>query len=128
MAAFALFSQLPTEIRFKIWLEAIPDDEPEVCLTWPGDLPAHVVEEDPLSELPVLLLTVDMGFPAIMHVCRESRALTQDSILSGLRFRPSRLARCLTPFRCFNPDLDFLPRAHEALQDGGGLGGSALLR
>ena len=115
MASFALFSSLPTEVRLKIWLETISDDEEEVCLCWPGDVPAHVVEDEPLGELPVLPLTVDTGFPVAMHVCRESRALIRDSRLSGVRFRSSYLARCLTPFRRFNPDIDILYLSHDSI-------------
>ncbi len=115
MAAFTLFPSLPTELRRSIWLEAVPDDEEEVCLPWPGDVPAHVVEDDPLSELPVLPLTVDTAFPVTMHVCRESRALTQDSRLSSVRFRASRLARCMTPFRRFRPDKDVLYLSHDSV-------------
>ncbi|KAK3175691.1 hypothetical protein K4F52_010046 [Lecanicillium sp. MT-2017a] len=115
MASFSLFSSLPAEIRLKIWLATIPDDQEEVCLCWPGDAPGQVVEDDPLSELPVLPLTVDTGFPAAMHVCRESRALIQDSRLSGVWFRASYLARCMAPFRRFNPDLDELYLSHDSI-------------
>jgi hypothetical protein len=115
MASFALFSSLPTEVRLKIWLETIPDDEEEVCLCWPGDVPAQMIEDDPFSELPVLPLTVDTGFPVAMHVCRESRALIQDPRLSGVRFRSSYLARCMTPFRRFKPDIDILYLSHDSI-------------
>lgn len=115
MASFSLFSSLPTEIRLKIWLATIPDDEEEVCLCWPGDVPNQRAEDDPLSELPVLPLTVDTGFPVAMHVCREPRALIQDSRLSGVRFRASYLARCMTPFRRFNPDIDVMFLSHDSI-------------
>ncbi|KXX78315.1 hypothetical protein MMYC01_206234 [Madurella mycetomatis] len=49
-------------------------------------------------------MTVETAFPALMHVCRESR----DFVLkhSRLSFRSSRKARCEEPFRLFRSDLD----------------------
>lgn len=102
------FGDLPYELRLQIWVLTIPEDEEEVCLCWPGDLPGYTALLGPLNDIPVLPLTVDTGFPVAMHICRESRAIAQNTRLSGTRFRPSHVARCMTPFRRFRPELDVL--------------------
>lgn len=116
---FGMFGDLPPEIRLRIWLLTIPDDEEEVCICWPNG-PSTSFEEDaqfqPFDDLPVLPLTVDTAFPAAMHVCRESRALVQNTKLSGVRFRASYVARCMTPFRCFRPELDVLYVDNESVR------------
>lgn len=115
MDDFALSPKLPPEIRQQIWLLTIPDDQEEVCLCWPGDFPAESHLEIELYEnLPVLPLTVDAAFPVAMHVCREARAMVTDSKLSNARFRTSHVAKCMTPFRCFRPELDVLYLGHDS--------------
>ncbi|GAB1317152.1 hypothetical protein MFIFM68171_07362 [Madurella fahalii] len=49
-------------------------------------------------------MTVDTGFPALMHVCHESRDFVMKH--SRLRFRSSREARCKVPFGPFRFELD----------------------
>lgn len=109
MSSFPLFPHLPPEIRLSIWLFAVPADVSEVCLPWPSAAPLSTERgAQPADFLPVLPLTVDTGFPAAMHACREARAVLRDTRRSGVRFRASRLAHCMVPFRVFRPDLDVL--------------------
>lgn len=112
MDKFPRFPLLPAKIRHRIWLFTIPEDEEEVCLTWPGcsDVahPPDPPDPDALYDVPTMPLTVDTGFPRAMHVCRDSRRLVQDSKVSGVLFRTSHVAGCMTPFRHFRPDLDIL--------------------
>lgn len=116
MVQLSGFSKLPVEVRLKIWLHSVPDDETEVCLPWPFNVPntAHT-GGDPLYELPCQPLTVDVAFPVAMHVCREARSAIQDSRRSGVRFRMSEEAGCPAPFRCFRPELDILYLSHEGI-------------
>ncbi|KAJ4158471.1 uncharacterized protein LMH87_008995 [Akanthomyces muscarius] len=110
------FSDLPIEVRLTIWLLIIPDDEEGVCLIWPGHSPGSVGEgQPPLAYLPVLPLTVDTGFPLAMHICRESRAVALNPKAGGVRLRASHVARCMTPFRCFRPELDVLYLDQESI-------------
>lgn len=121
MDHFPLFPNLPTEIRLQIWRYSMPDDdEPEVCLLWPSNVPGYhaasaLAEHEPLYELPCQPLTVDVAFPVGMHVCREARSVMQDSRRSGVRFRASEAAGCPTPFRWFRPDFDVLYLGHDAI-------------
>ncbi|ODA80987.1 hypothetical protein RJ55_03947 [Drechmeria coniospora] len=101
---FVRFRSLPTEIREVIWLLSLPADEPEVCLMWPVNLFER--EEGPASMRPSRPFIVDTAFPAMMHVCHESRVLAQDSKRSRVRFRWSIAAACPVPFRHYRPDLD----------------------
>lgn len=110
------FSDLPAEIRLLIWSLIIPNVKEEVCLLWPGHSPGRVGEgESPFVQLPVLPLTVDTGFPLAMHICRESRAVALDPKVGGVRLRASHVARCMTPFRCFRPELDVLYLDQESI-------------
>ncbi|OAQ61399.1 hypothetical protein VFPPC_14563 [Pochonia chlamydosporia 170] len=102
--AFHNFGALPLEIRQSIWLFSLPMPEPEVCLMWPVNL--YQRYEGPESTMPSEPYVVDTAFPVLMHVCRESRAMVQNSTLSGVLFRSSTLAGCAVPFRYFDPELD----------------------
>ncbi|KAK1978502.1 hypothetical protein LZ30DRAFT_598993, partial [Colletotrichum cereale] len=68
---FHLFGELPPEIRALIWLLALPEDEPEVCIVQPAC-------NTPQS------LIVYTAFPVLMHVCHESRQFVQNPRLSGI--------------------------------------------
>ncbi|KAI5865181.1 hypothetical protein GGS23DRAFT_413132 [Durotheca rogersii] len=111
LPAFPQFGALAPELRDIIWAYALPDDTPEVCIPWPlEEFPASSRENDdgggfaaPWPE-PLDPLLVDTGFPALMHTCRESRAVAE----ARTRLRWSPLARCATPFRAYRPDLDEL--------------------
>lgn len=107
MESFHAFANLPAEIRLKIWYHSVPDDEPEVCLLWPATVPSTNIRDE-RAMIPCQPLTVDVPFPAAMHVCREARCAVQDTQRSGVRFRASEGAGCPTPFRLFHPDLDIL--------------------
>lgn len=98
------FIDLPLEIRQSIWLFSLPADEPEVCLVWPVKLRRFY--DDYETRPPAQPFVVDTGFPVAMHVCRESRAIARNQVLSGLRFRSSTAAGCPVPFRAFRPELD----------------------
>ncbi|KAM3434935.1 hypothetical protein NHJ13734_005793 [Beauveria thailandica] len=109
MGGFTIFPHLPIEIRLRIWLFSVPDDEAEICLPWPGSVPNSLYAyTNPLYTLPCQPLTVDVVFPVAMHVCREGRSVVQDSQRSGVFFRASQAAGCPTPFRHFRPELDVL--------------------
>ena len=101
------FSDPPFDIRLLIWLFIIAENEEEVCLCWPGDAPEYPGEQ-PLEHPPVLPLTVDTACPLGMHICRESRVVALNPSMGGVRLRASHVARCMTPFRCFRPELDVL--------------------
>lgn len=53
-------------------------------------------------------MRVNTAFSVLMHVNRESRQFAQRTTSSGLRYRSSRLAGCMVPFRLFDPELDSL--------------------
>lgn len=115
--AFPNFGSLPLEIREQIWLFSLPADEPEVCLMWPVYL--HQRFEGPESTIPSSPFVVDTAFPGLMHVCRESRTLVQNSHISGVRFRSSASAGCPVPFRRFCPELDTMYLGSENIIDVG---------
>jgi hypothetical protein len=106
--SFSRFGSLPPELREQIWMLCLPADEPEVCLMWPVYLHSKYEGPEGLPEasLPSRPFVVDTAFPALMHVCRESRSTVQNSQRSGVRFRNSSAAGCLVPFRHYRPDLD----------------------
>ena len=111
---FPIFCRFPKEIREIIWLYSLPPDEPEVCLMWPVNL--YERDEGPRGMQPTQPFVVDIGFPAMMHACQESRALVQNTKRSGVRFRSSTAAGCPVPFRRYRPDLDTLYWGSENFQ------------
>ncbi|KAL7627983.1 hypothetical protein AAE478_002179 [Parahypoxylon ruwenzoriense] len=110
---FTVFNDLPAELRNMIWSYALPDDSPEVCIPWPLEERPARPEQPEIGgsgsfsarwPAPLEPLLVDIGFPALMHVCRESREVA----VSHTRFRYSAMAGCPVPFRAFRADLDIL--------------------
>ncbi|KXH43822.1 hypothetical protein CSAL01_03984 [Colletotrichum salicis] len=96
---FHLFGELPPEIRAEIWKLSLPEVEPEVC----------IVESS--CDTPQSLL-VYTAFPALMHVCHESRQFVQNSRLSDIKFtRPDSATdkiEFFVPFRHYQPEMDTL--------------------
>ena len=92
-ATFPRFMQLPKELRDAVWRYAMPEDVPEILFyDGPGSLEDD--EEDPVM--------VNTGYPALMHVCSESRAVARRETY----FDYSRNAEAEIPMRTFRPDLD----------------------
>ncbi|KAJ3489618.1 hypothetical protein NLG97_g5960 [Lecanicillium saksenae] len=112
-----MFSDLPLELRLKIWFFTIPDDDEKVCLSWPCGVSTASQDDGqvrPLEDLPMLPVIVDVAFLHSMHVCRESRAEAQDKKQNGVRCRASHVAR-MTPFRHVRPELDVLYLSHDSI-------------
>ncbi|CEJ92269.1 hypothetical protein VHEMI07930 [[Torrubiella] hemipterigena] len=106
---FILFSRLPLELRQRIWLLAVGEDQQAVCPIWPLNLVYDGTRRFETAEtLPLLPLTVDTSYPTVMHVCQESRATIQNLAQNSVRFRKSEAAGCDTPFRLYDPDMDIL--------------------
>lgn len=85
-----------------IWGLSLPEDEPEVCISWPTYIDGYQQLQEPYL--------VDVAFPVLMHICRETRQFalappTEHSHLSP-RFRFSKEADCRVPYRHFRPELD----------------------
>lgn len=99
---FTLFNNLPSELRHIIWRLSLPDDEPEVFILRRTDPQCHQ-KDDPPRPPP---MTVDTAFPALMHVCHESRSVVLQN--NSIRFRFSAAAGCDVPCRQFRPELDTL--------------------
>ncbi|KAK7954611.1 hypothetical protein PG996_015419 [Apiospora saccharicola] len=93
-ATFLKFMQLPKELRDAIWRYAMPEDVPEL-LFYNG--PASMEEDN--NEESVM---VNTGYPALMHVCSESRVVAKRETC----FDYSRNAEAEIPMRKFCPDLD----------------------
>ncbi|KAK8001534.1 hypothetical protein PG991_013756 [Apiospora marii] len=91
---FPMFMQLPKELRDAVWRYAIPEDVPELLFY---DGPGSLWEDD--GEDPVM---VNTGYPALMHVCSESRVVARRETY----FDYSRNAEAEIPMRKFRPDLD----------------------
>ncbi|KAF5492017.1 hypothetical protein CGCS363_v010939 [Colletotrichum siamense] len=96
-------SVLPPEIRAMVWKFSLPDDVPEVCIFQKPSIFATSVFST---------LVVDTAFPALVHVCRETRYFVFNTKISGIPFRYSDLAGCDTPYRPFRNELDTLLNAH----------------
>ncbi|KAF0320191.1 hypothetical protein GQ607_012612 [Colletotrichum asianum] len=96
-------SVLPPEIRAMVWKFSLPDDVPEVCVFQKPSIYATSVFST---------LVVDTAFPALVHVCRETRYFVFNTKISGITFRYSDLAGCDTPYRPFRNELDTLLNAH----------------
>lgn len=99
------FTGFPFELRHLIWGFALPDDEPEVLI-----LEAEHVLERPVGGTAPMM--VDTAFPALMHVCRESRNFViTNAGRFGIHTRicPEGAAGGCTisvPCRPFRPELD----------------------
>lgn len=78
----------------------MPDPEPEVCIVWPLAIQYWKAEK------PALPFMVDTAWPAVVHVCRDARAILLRSGLVRLRY--SQLAGFDVPCREFNPCIDTL--------------------
>ncbi|KAH9238022.1 hypothetical protein K456DRAFT_1721613 [Colletotrichum gloeosporioides 23] len=96
-------SVLPPEIRAMVWKFSLPDDVPEVCVFQKPSIYATSVFST---------LVVDTAFPALVHVCRETRYFVFNTKISGISFRYSDLAGCDTPYRPFRNELDTLLNAY----------------
>ncbi|KAI8228709.1 hypothetical protein K4K57_007670 [Colletotrichum sp. SAR 10_99] len=107
---FTHFQRLPTELRDAIWKFALPEDEPEVCIAHPGMLKKS-------WQYPRKLFIVYTAYPALMHICQESRAFAQNLQLSGVRFTTHQGTTARVPFRFFQPDFDTLFCTRANLQD-----------
>ncbi|KAI1851755.1 hypothetical protein JX266_003217 [Neoarthrinium moseri] len=90
VVSFPQFKTLPAEIRGLIWEFAIPGDVPEL----------HIVK--PYSKWPHCYPTVDIAFPAVLHVSREAR----QCVLRRLKMRDCPAIGFQVPCRDFRPDLD----------------------
>lgn len=87
------FNDFPAEIRSLIWEHAIPDDVSEVHILRPSSIRPHAFP------------TVDMAFPAAMHVSQEAR----ESCMRRLRMRHCPDFNGLkVPCRDFRPELDVM--------------------
>lgn len=91
MKQFYGFSDSPTEVRHQIWLHCVPDNEAEVCRTWPSNVPSTA------------FVRIDTG------------SATQDSRRNGVLCRASQTAGCQTPFRSFRPELGVLFLSHDGI-------------
>ncbi|CAJ2511215.1 Uu.00g068400.m01.CDS01 [Anthostomella pinea] len=113
---FTRFSALPPELRHMIWAFALPPDtqelhilqtpNPAVASAWvqsatatstPASIPSA------LGPAPAFL-TVQTGYPVLMHASREARRTAQ----SRTTLTWSEEARCAIPTRAFRPDMDIL--------------------
>ncbi|KAI9148271.1 hypothetical protein HJFPF1_12099 [Paramyrothecium foliicola] len=98
------FTTLPREIKWMIWANAVPEDTSEVCILWPLYFPRSEKAHEPLL--------VDLPYPVLAHVCRESRQFITSPPgrykRSIPRFRFSPQANCMVPFRPYIPELDTL--------------------
>lgn len=88
---FSKFMQLPKELRDAVWRYAMPEDVPEL-LFYGG--PDSLEEGDEGM--------VNTGYPALMHVCSESRVMAKRDTY----FEYSRNAEAEIPRRKFRPELD----------------------
>ncbi|KAK8110770.1 uncharacterized protein PG998_007227 [Apiospora kogelbergensis] len=89
-AASPSFNELPTELRLAIWTFALPDEDAPELLFYGGP-------ED--QQGPIM---VNTGYPVLMHVCAESRAVA----LRETYLEYSRNAGMKIPRRRYRPDLD----------------------
>ncbi|KAJ4304312.1 hypothetical protein N0V88_001925 [Collariella sp. IMI 366227] len=118
------FTGFPFELRHLIWGFALPDDdEPEVLILEA----VHVLErqEDGGTEP----MVVDTAFPALMHVCRESRNFVVNNAgRFGIQFRDCPVDAAAAsytisvPCRPFRPELDTIYWNHamtELMRHGG---------
>ncbi|EQB55758.1 hypothetical protein CGLO_04277 [Colletotrichum gloeosporioides Cg-14] len=96
-------SVFPPEIRAMVWKFSLPDDVPEVCIFQKPSIYATALFST---------LVVDTAFPALVHVCRETRYFVFNTNISGISFRYSDLAGCDTPYRPFRNELDTLLNAY----------------
>ncbi|KAK8066594.1 hypothetical protein PG997_013341 [Apiospora hydei] len=92
--AFSKFMQLPKELRDSIWAYALPEDVPELLFY---DGPELLLTDERASSV-----LVNTGYPALMHVCAESRAVARRETY----FEFSRDADAEVPRRRFRPELD----------------------
>ncbi|KAG5981968.1 hypothetical protein E4U55_002454 [Claviceps digitariae] len=108
--SFDKFNSFPLEIRREVWKWSIPTapakNEWEICCWGAHTKTHHSHEEHPVHDPKSLI--VDIPFPEIMYVCRESRELVMDSKASGVFFCASPAANCMVPFRHFCPGRDVL--------------------
>ncbi|KAK8031928.1 hypothetical protein PG990_001662 [Apiospora arundinis] len=93
-ATFPSFMNLPKELRDEIWQYAMPEGDVPELLFYGGP------EDDEADGGPPIM--VNTGYPVLMHVCAESRALAQRATY----FQYSRNADMKIPMRRFRPDLD----------------------
>ncbi|KAK2729993.1 hypothetical protein CKAH01_09902 [Colletotrichum kahawae] len=107
---FTYFQRLPMELRDAIWKLALPEDEPEVCIAHPGMLKKG-------WKYPRKLFIVYTAYPVLMHICKESRAFTQNFNLSGVRFTTHEGTTARVPIRFFRPDFDTLFVTRASLHD-----------
>ncbi|KAK7746739.1 hypothetical protein SLS53_001926 [Cytospora paraplurivora] len=69
---FNRFNEFPFEIRHMIWMESLPPVEAEVLVYKPERAACWDVDTGP---------TVEVDFPAILHVCQESRGVALEHVL-----------------------------------------------
>jgi hypothetical protein len=91
---FPQFANLPLELQREIW-QASLDDAPE-----PG---VYIIKSEDSTNGDPGFITIDTSYTPLMHVCRESRAMSRKQ----LRFHEiDRRGACLGPYRIFNPETD----------------------
>ncbi|KAH8891247.1 hypothetical protein GQ53DRAFT_841630 [Thozetella sp. PMI_491] len=100
---FPRFSELAYELRMLIWSFSCPKPTREVCIAQSQNIPKLVN-----GKLQAEPLIVQPAFPALAHVCHESRQLAIEGKLGETRLVPNAEAACLVPTRPFDPSLDTL--------------------
>ncbi|OTA87205.1 hypothetical protein M434DRAFT_35451 [Hypoxylon sp. CO27-5] len=107
---FTLFSNLPPELRCAIWEAAVINSiEPAVYKYKPVISYSVCDRRDKGSyggmfSQRVGTQTIPLPMPATMHVCRESRLITQKS--TAIKFNVDRNGAWLNPRREFWPNID----------------------
>ncbi|KAK4169832.1 hypothetical protein QBC43DRAFT_329409 [Cladorrhinum sp. PSN259] len=103
MATFPQFSLFPFELRYQIWVDSIPDAEPQVVLDPFFNFERYAPW--PRPPLPI-------GFPAMMHTCHEARTVALEQFKK--RYWPTlvRADGLSVPRRYFMPELDILFLEH----------------
>lgn len=111
----AVFRDLPAELRNAIWELCLPDPEtPEIYVFDESDFKHDEDSDDDVTrddasdssewEVELEVLT---GFPAIMHLCAESRAFCQRRLsLRGGQLTPRTLREVDVPCRAYRPATD----------------------
>ncbi|KAI0529829.1 hypothetical protein GGR58DRAFT_509128 [Xylaria digitata] len=106
------FDSLPAELRQMIWKESVLAvmENPEVLIIDPQSVGTSAYIKN--SSLPFPL--VNIGFPAAMHVNRESRDIALFH-LNMVDLSPYPWKKCPVPQRCFRPEIDTLYSARSVV-------------
>ncbi|KAI2625363.1 hypothetical protein GGS26DRAFT_593051 [Hypomontagnella submonticulosa] len=124
LSSFALFKELPTEVRLLIWEAALPDDTAGICVaklkggphSFLGNLGDEEIAQGSSegetgtgasdSKLENILepLVVNCKLSPLFHVCSDSRYIAR----KGVSHRESSIGACFGAFRKYNPKKDIL--------------------